>query len=128
MNSQKEKWFVNVYINKRYKERLNFEFSSQKKRQNALERFAHNTESIIDDKKLSLKTDALTKSFFIKLFINTKSVYVISDKYLDGTEMNIEDAYNYLINEYSTVLLCADSCAVIKSECEDTSHYFVLKE
>ena len=50
MNSQKEKWFVNVYINKRYKERLNFEFSSQKKRQNALERFAHNTESIIDDK------------------------------------------------------------------------------
>ena len=89
MNSQKEQVFVEKYINKRYKERLQFELSSKKKRRDGLDRFSHDTESAIDSKKLTLKTNKLNKPFFIKLFRNANNVYVLSDKYLDGKEMSI---------------------------------------
>lgn len=127
MNSQKEQVFIEKYINKRYKERLQFELSSQKKRRDGLDRFSHDTESVIDSKKLTLKTNTLNKPFFIKLFSNANSVYVLSDKYLDGKEMSITDAYEYAINEYCAVVICCDGCAVIKSESENTSEYFILE-
>lgn len=127
MNSQKEQVFVEKYINKRYKERLHFELSSKKKRRDGLDRFSHDTESAIDSKKLTLKTNKLNKHFFIKLFRNANNVYVLSDKYLDGKEMSITDAYEYAINEYCAVVICGDGCAVIKSENENTSEYFILE-
>lgn len=127
MNSQTEQTFILKYINKHYKERLQFELSSKKKRQVALDRFSHDTELLIDDKKLSLKTDALTQSLFSTWFCNSANVYVLSDKYIDGKQMSIADAYEYAINEYCAVIICGDGCAVIKSESEGSSQFYLLK-
>lgn len=127
MNSQKEQVFVEKYINKRYKERLQFELSSKKKRRDGLDRFSHDTELLIDDKKLSFKTDAPTQSLFSTWFGKSTDVYVLSDKYIDGKQMSIADAYEYAVNEYCAVVICGDGCAVIKSESENTSEYFILE-
>lgn len=128
MNSQKEQVFVEKYINKRYKERLQFELSSKKKRRVALDRFSHDTELLIDDKKLSFKTDAPTQSLFFTWFGKSTDVYVLSDKYIDGKQMSIADAYEYAVNEYCAVIICGDGCAVIKSESEGSSQFYLLKD
>ena len=128
MNSQKEQVFVEKYINKRYKERLQFELSSKKKRRDGLDRFSHDTELLIDDKKLSFKTDAPTQSLFSTWFGKSTDVYVLSDKYIDGKQMSITDAYEYAINEYCAVVICGDGCAVIKSESEGSSQFYLLKD
>lgn len=128
MNSQIEQAFVEKYINKRYKERLQFELSSEKKRQVGLDRFSHDAELLIDSKKLSLKTNAPTQTLFSTWFGNSTDVYVLSDKYIDGKEMSITDAYQYAVSEYCAVIICGDGCAVIKSESEGNSKFYLLKD
>ena len=52
MSEQKEKLFVEKFICKNYRDRIFYELNSKKKRENAIMRFCHDIENLIDTKKI----------------------------------------------------------------------------
>ncbi len=112
-------------LNKNSKDRISFELSSKKKkRENAIVRFCHDTELVIDSRKLIGKYDKAEKT---KSYLNAENVYVLSQKYIDGNEMSVDDALQYAENEYSSVIIVGEAYCIIKSEHESANcEYYVL--
>ncbi len=123
MNTEKESLFLST-LNKNNRDRISFELSSKKKRENAIMRFCHDAELIVDSKKLIEKYD---KAENVKSYLNNANVYVLSQKYIDGIEMQTDNALQYAENEYSAVIMIGNDKCIIKSESESgSSEYFVL--
>lgn len=129
MNCEKENVFIDYFVNANYKQRIHYELSSKKKRLFCISRFAHCAEDLIDKTKIFAKVKVLERHVFEQIFENQKKLYLISCKHLDGAEMNVDEAYDYVINEYSPVIMISNNQAIIKAEIE-YGHpcYFVLRE
>lgn len=124
-----EQEFVYQFLNRRIRERILFELNSNKKRINALMRFSHSIDDIIDERNIVSKTNVLIKENLSKIFFHNRlMVYVISYKLLDGKMMTVDDAIEHANNEYSPVIMYCDRTAIIKSEYESGSPmYYILK-
>ena len=112
-----EESFVNNYINPLYRDRLLFEFKSSKKRLTAIMRFSHNIDSLVKENKVFSKLKEIDDKK-LKLFLKGKELYVVSFKYLDGILMGVNEAVNYVCNEYMPVIIFGANVAVIKKEFE----------
>ena len=129
MNSKLEKDCVNAFIDSRYRERIIYELSSSsKKRLKALFRFSHNAEVLIDKSKLVFSGSELKKELIAKKVKQTKEVYVMSHKYLDGQIMDLDAAIKYTENEFSPVLIYMNELLIIKEEFESGNcKYYILE-
>ena len=121
-----EENFINNYINPLYQDRLLFEFRSPKKRLDALMRFSHNIDKLVKRHNLILKLKKITDDATTFL-LKEREVYVISFKYLEGTLMSVNDALNYITNEYMPVIILSNNIVVIKTEYEmgEANLYFL---
>lgn len=97
MDSVKEKFFCDVFINNNIGERMYFELCSTKKRGKALDRLCHNTEKIADAfliKKVLDKSKPDEIITELRKITKTDTVYCIGYFQLDGTSADIVRAVN----------------------------------
>ena len=124
MNNTLELNFINTYVVKEKKERLIYEFSNSKKRENALLRFSHNIESIVNDKFIKCRCNIDNIDKFLTLFGN---VYIISLLKIGGEICPYKQAIAHLSEEYMPIIIIADSHIIIKSECDNAKdNIFIL--
>ena len=122
-----EKTFVEKYVNKDYKKRLIFEFETKKNRQNAIMRFCHNTEKILDINTFQAIYEKKDVAAFMD-FLTEEFYYVLSFEYVDGIVMRANDVINYICDVYFPVLVLGNSMAIVKKEFEKgTKNFFLLK-
>lgn len=127
MNILMEQGFVEKFVNKQFKERINFELRSKKKRNNAIDRFSHDADLIIEKKYLVAKSTKFDEKEIRKYLLNIP-IYVLSYKYSNGFYMSNEDAIDYLFEESSVVLLIFENICIIKSENEyNQAEYYILQ-
>lgn len=123
MNNVLEMNFINKYIIKEKKDRLIYEFSNPKKRENALMRFSHNVESLVNNKFIKYRCDDKTLNKYINV---KKDLYVISLDKLNGEVCTSEEAFSQLKNQYMPVIIIDDDFVVIKSENEDANDNIIV--
>ena len=100
------------------KERIIHEFSSPKKRIKAIDRFSHNVDSIINANKLYFKGNGIDETIKKEIKSSTTEGVVLSFKYPNGEKMSIDDAFDYLDEECSVVLVIMGKWFIIKPEHE----------
>ena len=124
MNEIIEQSFIKNFIDKRYRDRLLFELSSDKKRRNAIDRFSHNAEELLNPQKILLKGDITISDIEAQLKqrkINASS-YVLSFEFSDGHTCTPREALSYFEQSPTAVIVMfSDSIALIKAETEGAS-------
>ena len=115
--------FINKYIVNGKKKRIIYEFSNTNKRKDALMRFAHDIEKIIN------KHNVLYIYNIDNIDIEIKgNVYIISLMKLNGEYCSYEQAIEHLKEQYMPVIIIGDEISIIKTENEDLKeNIFVLK-
>lgn len=106
------------FLDSSVKERIIYEFSSSKKRTRALDRFSHNVDSIINANKLYFKGNGIDETIKKEIKSSTTEGVVLSFKYQNGEQMSIDNAFDYLDEECSVVLVIMGKWFVIKPEHE----------
>ena len=119
MNKAIEESFVNSYIIKSKRERLLYELCG-KKRRDGIDRFSHNTDTLLIESKIKLKGQHISKDL---QDIVTKSkchkCYVISYfEELDGKEFNKDEALNRILGCGMPSIVISDDFAIIQTEQE----------
>lgn len=128
MNFDLEEKFVNDFINPAYRDRLLFELKSFKKRLNALMRFNHNTNDLVNKNMVYSKLKKFEYDI-LNNFLNGQNFYVISFKYLNGIIMNVKEVLDYISDEWMPVIVCGNNNAIIKKEFEKgVDNYYLLKK
>ena len=125
MNSDIEEEFVRDFINFLFQKRLLFELKSKKKRLDAIMKFSHNAENMINISCIHSKYSKFDYLEFGK-FLNQEEYYVISFKYIDGQRMKINELLDYMQTEYSPIIAIGMNKAIIKKEFEKNSNNFLL--
>lgn len=123
MNNTLEMNFITTFIVKEKKDRLIYEFLNPKKRENALMRFSHNTESIVNDKFIKYRCNIETLNKYINV---TSDLYVISLDKLNGEVCSSEEAFLHLKEQYMPVIILGNDFAVIKSENEESKDNIII--
>ncbi|MBQ9124801.1 MAG: hypothetical protein IJY14_03825 [Acholeplasmatales bacterium] len=108
--------FINDFIVKEKKDRLIHEFSNPKKRKNALMRFSHNVENIVNNRFIHNKCNI---DNLIKSVVLTGDVLLISLDKINGETCSYKEAINHLNEQYMPVIIIGQNTAIIKSENED---------
>ena len=127
MDNAIEQNFVKTFIDKKYQDRFIFELSSPKKRIDAIHRFAHNAEAIINPKYVLSKSNTLTEQEIekeiAKIFNIKKECYMISDSEdFDGTFQPFSIGLKGCMDGYMpSIIICGENVALIKTEAETGS-------
>ena len=122
-----ENEFINLFISKDYKERLLYELNSPKKRDVGLDRFCHDFYKMISKRALVESNKILTKKDLSLFFNQTREVFMLSSKFTNGAMVSLNEAFDYLQNEYYFLILYANNRAVVKAEYEGgKSEVYVL--
>lgn len=127
MRSELETLFVKSYIDKTRQSRLLLEFFDKKRRGRALDRFAHGVDSILKP-HVGIVFDASKLPQVVHNVTKGADIYVVSSKYLDGTNMNSDNVLEYLQEENGPVLLLSSetNSAIIKPESYGSRNYYYL--
>ena len=115
--------FINKFIVNEKKNRIIHEFSNMNKRKDALMRFAHDVDKIIN------KNNVLCRYNIDNIDIEIKgNVYIISLLKLNGECCSYEQAIEHLKEQYMPVIIIGDEISIIKTENEGLKeNIFVLK-
>lgn len=118
MNIDKETLFVKKFIAKNKQERLLFELSSTKKRNQAILRLSNYTiDTAVQYSGSDLNNDEIKQIFARKFDINNDCYVISDDSSIDGTIMSFKNAYTEACNGGSTyVLLCGNNVVFMKDE------------
>ena len=117
MNKVIEENFVNSYIMKNKRERLLFELWG-KKRSHGIGRFSHCTDNLIDDSKIKLKGQYISKDLRdIIATTNCHKCYVISYfEEFDGKEFNKDEILDLMLGCGMPSIAIFDDFAIIETE------------
>ena len=116
--------FINNYIIKEKKKRLIYEFSNSKKKKDALMRFCHNVERIINNKFIHRKCNI---EYLNKHFILFEDVLVLSLDKINGETCSYSEALKHLNEQYMPVIIIGENAVIIKAENEDVKdNIFIL--
>lgn len=125
MNEQVESYFVNTYIQNKYRERLLFELKdangkNQKRRNNAFKKFSHSAEEYVIPGMIAASSNDLTEQGvleFVRDMAGEGSCYYMDD--CGGEEMPlhsaVEKAFNYA---GASIIVYKKVFSVIKEETE----------
>lgn len=96
MDKRKEELFADVFLEKRIRDRIKFELSSPKYREAALWRFCHNTEDVVKQPVVHLKSHKISEEELyqeLRKLSSSKTGYILSlDERLDGRTFPLEQA------------------------------------
>ena len=121
-----EKKFINDFIVSNKKGRLEYEFSTPKKRKEAIMRFCHDLENLIDHKYV--KTN-ISKFDLVKYVPSSTEVYIISLSKLNGEYCSIKEGVEHLNKEYMPVIILYANVAIIKTEDESSKvNVYILEK
>ena len=116
--------FINNFIVKEKKNRLIYEFSNSKKREDALMRFSHKIENIVNNRFIHCKCNIEHLTNYVIL---SGDVLVISLEKINGETCSYKEALNHLKEQYMPVIIIGEKLVIIKSENEDSKdNIFVL--
>ena len=117
-----------IFLLLQQKKELSTSFLRLKKRIKAIDRFSHNTDSIINTKLLYFKGNIINETIKKEIKSSTAEGVVLSFKYPNGEQMSIDDAFDYLGGECSVVLVIIGKWLIIKPEHEGgEGNIFILK-
>lgn len=119
-----EKKFIDSYIVLSKKDRLYFELNNPKKRINFILRFDHNSVNYL--KKNCINYCGNINDICIKLSNKHIKYYVLSYKYIDGKIMDYNEFYEYVTNEYSSVIAITETFTIVKEEVEGKTNSYYL--
>ena len=116
--------FVNEFIVNEKKDRLIHEFSIPKKRENAIMRFSHKIENIVNNKFIQCKCNMGNLGKNLTL---SGDVYIVSLEKISGETCPYKEALIHLNEQYMPVIIIGENTVIIKTENEDTrDNIFVL--
>lgn len=119
MNKAIEESFVNSYIINSKRERLLFELCG-KKRRDGIGRFSHCAESLLNETKIKLKGQHISKDLRnVVATANSHKCYVISySEELDGKEFNKDEIIDLILGCGMPSIAIFDNFAIIETEQE----------
>ena len=125
-----EKSFVKRFIKKTKQDRLLFELSG-KKRQHGIERFCHNTEDLIDTKRIAYSGNNLFLDEILRIIKQYKvpeSCYIIAcQKELDKKHVSFEDALGLVLgNGMAAIIICNDFAVIETEQYSGTPFRYIL--
>ena len=115
MNKEIELFFIDTFVDKRLKDRIEYELQSNKNRTKAINRFAHSTEDVIKKQCIYKKGHDITLEDLLKLTKSRTGYYISCNKY-DGLELDITTAYDICSNEYGASIIVLEDAAYVKEE------------
>ncbi|MBR4456242.1 MAG: hypothetical protein IKS32_08455 [Solobacterium sp.] len=121
MQANQESEFIDHFILKSRRDRLMHELSDPKKRFRALDRFAHQTEKLIDPKRIRMQGSTLEAQPAFQAFVTSHdtSVLVCScDPSIDGMVLALSEGLNAAEYSMEAVLLLGGAFAIIFAEAE----------
>lgn len=118
MNSQFDYNIISDFLSPSFRERVIYELSSPKKRDKAYERFSHDVERIIEKKYIYYQDSIIDDTIKSEIKKSARECTVLSFDYPQGKSMSIEEAFDYLTNEYMFAVLVAYNWLIIKPEHE----------
>lgn len=117
---QKEEYFVNTFIIKSKRERLLYELSNIKKRQDAISRFNHRCIMHIDDRKLVYQGNSIDREellSYIDQYTYDKQCYILAyNEIYDQQMFDSESALDAVIGNGMAAIMIWDNLVII--ECE----------
>ena len=119
MDYSNEKNFVNSFIRKERRERLLYEFTNPAKRNAALNRFCHNAEDLLDEKRIIMHGDDLErrKEFLDFISEHEEICFVMSDDfYIDEGFMSLSEAVKLASCGSETALIMGSNFAIVFTE------------
>lgn len=120
MDFDYEQFFVQHFIVKNKRERLQFELLNERKRQKAISRFNHGTMKYIDGRNLIYSGNDISWSNLKELiYKNTdeRKCYIISSyKEIDQTIIKAEDLFEYVIGLGRASIMIFTNMVVIEEE------------
>lgn len=132
MDFDYDHFFIQRFIIKNKRERLQYELSSKKRRQNAISRFDHGTMKYIEERKLIYSgRDISWENLKRMIFKNTneRKCYIISFyQEIDQTMINIENLFDYVIGLGRASIMIFTNMALIEAEqIQGSAMKYVLK-
>ena len=113
--------FTEQYIRKERRKRLLFELTNAKKRYEGLDRFSHESESLLDPRKIIIKDPGLSYRPEFKAFVSDhdEPVKILStDGALDGRNVLFSEAAELAALSFEPVILLGNGFAYVKAEPE----------
>ena len=114
MHNEYINFFISNFIKKRYQERLRFEFESPKKRDKVMNRFCHNTISLLREDRI-IYSDK-TQFSFNRTQLKEKVLVIDMTKHIQGLECSLNEALQIINEEYMATLIIGKDFVYIKEE------------
>lgn len=127
-----ESEFVGSFIRRDRRERLLHELNDPKKRYKALDRFSHDSENLLDPKKIVLSSHDLSKEKDFPKYIkdhNEDLTILSTDPYINGIQAVLQDALQYARMSTEAAIVLGEGIAIVKTEAmkKDTMEYLLLE-
>ena len=114
-----ETLFTKQYVRKERQERLLFELTNKKKRYEGLDRFSHESENLLDARKIIMNDPGLTYLPEFQAFVSNHNepVRILStDGALDGRICLFSEALALAAGSFEPVILLGEGFAYVKAE------------
>ncbi len=121
MQYEAEKKFAEQYIRKDRRDRMIFELTNEKKRYDGLDRFSHESEKLLDFRKIVMKDLALSHHDEFREFVSNHAepVTILStDGFLDGRNCLFSEAVDLSSFSFEPVIILGEGFAYVKAEPE----------
>lgn len=121
MDERKEKHFIAQFITKSRQDRLLYELSTPKKRNEGIERFCHQADDFLESKKIRIKDSNLEHLPAFLKFVqeHNEPVYVLSpDPLLNEQVLSLTIAVNAAAANSDAVILLGDTFTIVFAEAQ----------
>ena len=124
--------FAEVFIRKDRRERILYELKDPKKRYRALDRFSHDSENLLDPKKIVLASHDLSREKDFPKYLKDhreECIILSTDPYIDGIQTVLQDAMQYARMSTEAAIILGEGIAIVKTEAmkKDTMEYLLLE-
>ena len=106
-----EKYFVNTFIRKKYRERLLYEFTNEKKRYDGLSRFCHQTKQLIELSKIIMEGSDIDRSKEFLEFVRKHDEICL----ILSPDINIDEQFISLKEAIPLASMCLDAVIILGS-------------
>lgn len=116
---ERERYFLETFIRKDRKERLLYQFGSEKKRYEALDRFCHDTGKLINKSLVIMQGEKLESDKEFEKFCNSHNeecLMISPDGFLDNQVMVLKEAVKAALMCFDAVIVIGKGFAFIKEE------------
>lgn len=121
MNDPRERYFIETFIKKNRRDRLQYEFDSPEKRHAGISRFCHQADDFLDAKKIRLSGNDLEAQPAFQQFVqdHEESVLLLSpDSFLNERTLPFSEAVKEAVMNSDAVLILGSTFAAVFAEAE----------